>query len=282
MSSARSSNVLAQVVAADAERDRAHEHGDQPVALGRQRDRRRRRSRTRRRARTATAGAPGSPALRGISAAASRPIAIPNAKPSVTSWSTNCHHTKSSWPATTARNASTAGSASPSLRPGLEVERVAHDARHARVGDHRRREHRVGRREQRAEQEALGPAEIGQRVRGDRDDHARQRHRHHELAQRQPPGRLQHLGLDLEPVAEQDHDQRDDRQVVHEARARVDLEHAEAAVAEQEAGEHEGRGQRQERAVDEAGGERAAPSAAPPRISVATSKLRGGDEGHVQ
>ena len=42
---------------------------------------------------------------------------IPNAKPSVTSWSTNCHHTKSSWPATTAKNASTAGSASPSLRP---------------------------------------------------------------------------------------------------------------------------------------------------------------------
>ena len=53
-----------------------------------------------------------------------------------------------------------------------------------------------------------------------RDDRAGDRHRQHELAQRQLPRRLEHLGLDLEPVAEQDHDQRDDREVVHEARAR--------------------------------------------------------------
>ena len=54
----------------------------------------------------------------------------------------------------------------------------------------------------------------------------RQRHREHELAERQVPGLLEHLRLDLEPVAEQDHDQRDDRQVGHEARRRVELEHA--------------------------------------------------------
>ena len=50
----------AQVGAADAERDRADEDGDQPVALGRQRPRRRR-WRTRRRARRATPGGRGCP-----------------------------------------------------------------------------------------------------------------------------------------------------------------------------------------------------------------------------
>ena len=149
-------------MAADAERDRAHEHRDQPVARRRQ-ARSRRRWRTARRARTATAGAPGCHCRAGSAARRAGRIAIPNAKPSVTSWSTKCHQTKSSSPAATALKASTAGQREPVVEARLEVERVAHDARHARVGDHARGEHRVGRREQRADQEALRPAEVGQR-----------------------------------------------------------------------------------------------------------------------
>ena len=41
----------------------------------------------------------------------------------------------------------------------------------------------------------------------------------HELAHRQAPRALQHLGLHLEAVAEQDHDQRDDRQLARRTRA---------------------------------------------------------------
>ena len=219
---------VAQVVAADAERDRAHEHGDQPVALGRQRDRdavggERRAERVQRLLVRGDLAACAASATRPAG-----PCAIPKAKPSVTSWSTKCHHTKPSSSAATARKASTAGSASPSLSPDSRLSEWRTTRGTRGLVTTRGREHRVGRREQRADQEALGPAEVGQPVRGQRDDHAGQRHRHHELAQRQPPLRLQHLGLDLEPVAEQDHDQRDDRQVVHELAARVDLEHARA------------------------------------------------------
>ena len=46
----------------------------------------------------------------------------------------------------------------------LQVERVANDARHARVGDDARGEHRVGRRQQRPDQQRLGPVQVGQRV----------------------------------------------------------------------------------------------------------------------
>src|SRR3954466_10663499 len=47
-----------------------------------------------------------------------KPTAIPTANPIVTSWSTNFHQTKPLFDGTSAyANASTAGSASPSLRP---------------------------------------------------------------------------------------------------------------------------------------------------------------------
>ena len=78
-----------------------------------------------------------------------------------------------------------------------------------------------------------------------------------ELAERQVPRLLEHLGLDLEAVAEQDHDQRDDRQVVHEARARVELEDLQPALAEGEARQDEHRRERQERPPREACDERA-------------------------
>ena len=55
---------------------------------------------------------------RGISHEARKPIPIPNANPSVTSWRTNSYQTKSSSPAARAAlKASTAGSASPSFMP---------------------------------------------------------------------------------------------------------------------------------------------------------------------
>ena len=108
------------------------------------------------------------------------------------------------------------------VQPRLEVEGMAHEPRHARVGHHARREHRVGRREKRAEQERLGPRQVGERVRDERDQRAGDRHAERELAHRQPPRLLQHLGLDLEPVAEQDHDQRDRREVLDERRLGVE------------------------------------------------------------
>jgi len=45
---------------------------------------------------------------------------------------------------------------------------------------------------------------------------------------------LEHLGLYLEAIPEQDHDQRDVRQVRDERRAGVEVKHAGGAVAEQE------------------------------------------------
>ena len=57
--------------------------------------------------------------------------------------------------------------------------------------------------------------------------------------------------LDLEAVAEQDEDQGNDGEDLHEAGARVELEHAERGRPEQESRDDEQRGQRQERALGE-------------------------------
>ena len=53
-------------------------------------------------------------------------------------------------------------------------------------------------------------------MRHQRDEHAGERHRERQLAQREVPRLLEHLLLHLEPVAEQDHDQRDHREALHE------------------------------------------------------------------
>ena len=129
---------------------------------------------------------------------------------------------------------------------------MADEPRNPRIGHHARREHRIGRRQQRTEQERLGPGQVGERVGDDRHQHARDRHGHHELAERQPPGLLEHLRLDLEPVAEQDDDQRDRGQVLDEARLGGEVEHLEPAVTEHEAGDDEQRRHREERAMHEA------------------------------
>ena len=57
---------------------------------------------------------------------------------------------------------------------------------------------------------------------------------------------LEHLLLHLEPVAEQDHDQRDHREALDELPGRIELEHLEAALPEHEPRDHEERRQGQE------------------------------------
>ena len=79
----------------------------------------------------------------------------------------------------------------------------------------------------------------------------------HELAQRQMPLALEHLALDLEAVAKQDHDQRREREILDEARARAEVDPVEAAVADREAREHEQRREREHRAARETRDERA-------------------------
>ena len=113
-------------------------------------------------------------------------------------------------------NASTAGSARPSFRPDSRLSEWRTSRGHARVRDHGRRQHRVGRREQRSHEEGLRPAEIGERVRHERDEHAGERHGQRQLAQREVPSLLEHLLLDLEAVAEQDHDQCHHGEALHE------------------------------------------------------------------
>ena len=51
------------------------------------------------------------------------------------------------------------GQRQPVVQPGLEVQRVADQRGHPRVGHHAGRQHRVGGREQRADQEAFGPGQ---------------------------------------------------------------------------------------------------------------------------
>ena len=74
----------------------------------------------------------------------------------------------------------------------------------------------------------------------------------HELAQRQAPRALQHLALDLEPVAEQDHHQGDHREVGVERSAGVEVDDLQPAVAEHEARDDEQRGEREEGPVRDA------------------------------
>ena len=145
----------------------------------------------------------------------------------------------------------------PVVEPRLEVERVTDDRRHARIRDHAGGQDRIGRGEQRAEQERLCPREVDEHVGGDGDDDRGQRHREHELAQRQTPVLLEHLAVNLEAVAEQDHDQRDGGESPDERRARVEVNDVRAAGSEPEADEDEQRGQRQKAAPGKAGHERA-------------------------
>jgi hypothetical protein len=60
------------------------------------------------------------------------------------------------------------------------------------------------------------------------------------------------LLVDLEAVPEQDEDQSDDGQALHELGLRFEVQHAEPRLPEEEAGDDEARGQRQEAALGKA------------------------------
>ena len=112
-----------------------------------------------------------------MSRAATNATTSPVTRPKPTSWSTNCHQMKSLSCSAAAAKREDRGQRQAVVQAGLEVERVANQPRHARVGDHRGREHGVGGREQRPQQERLGPAEVGERVGGQRDQAGGERHR---------------------------------------------------------------------------------------------------------
>ena len=135
---------------------------------------------------------------------------------------------------------------------------MPNDPRHARVGNHCGGEHRIGRgTAARPTQQRLDPVEIGERVSRGRHQQSGHRHAEDQVAERQVPGLLQHLGLHLEAVAEQDQHQRDHREALHEVRGRVEVEHLEAALAEHESRHDEERRERQEAAPREARQQRA-------------------------
>ena len=135
--------ALAQVRAPVSDHDRGHEHGDEAVAARRQHgDPVGREGEPEAVERLLAAGDRRSrrPA-RGISSEPTRPQTRPYTSPRPMSCSTKCHHTKSVLPASrAAANASTAGSASPSLRPDSRLSVCRTDGRHPLVGhDPRRR-----------------------------------------------------------------------------------------------------------------------------------------------
>ena len=91
---------------------------------------------------------------------------------------------------------------------------MADDARHARVVDHARGSTGSVGDSSAPTRKASVHVRSMSALRRQRDDDGGDRHGEHELAQRQVPGPLQHLGVDLEAVAEEDEHERRDRQVV--------------------------------------------------------------------
>src|SRR5580698_9342393 len=69
------------------------------------------------------------------------------------------------------------------------------------------------------------------------------------------PSSLQHLALDLQSVAEQDHDQGDERQVLHKPRLGTEADQFQTAVSDHEPGQHEQSGKREERALSQPRGQ---------------------------
>ena len=117
----------------------------------------------------------------------------------------------------------TSGSASPSLSPDSRLSVWRTSAGTRRIVTTRRRDDRVGRRQHRAEQEALRPAELGKQELGE-DGQQRHGHRHRDdqRARRRPPVPAEQLALDQQPVGEQRQDQRELDRVPHDRRVAVD------------------------------------------------------------
>ena len=125
--------------------------------------------------------------------------------------------------------------------------------RHPRVGDDARREDGIRGREQRPDQERLGPVQVGQQLGRAGHQRSGDRHGEHQLPQRHVPGGLQHLGVDLEAVAEEDHDQGGEREHAHEARARIEGDEIQGSRADREPSYDEQGRERQEAAPREPG-----------------------------
>ena len=89
------------------------------------------------------------------------------------------------------------------------------------------------------------------------DDPRGDRHADRQLAQGQAPVALQELALDLQSVAEEDHDQGHRGEVTHKAGAGAEVENAGDARAQEEARKHEHGRQREDAPVGQAGEERA-------------------------
>ena len=182
---------------------------------------------------------------------------MPKANPSDTSWSTNSYQTKSSSPAASAAlKASTAGSARPSFIPDSRLSecRTSRGTR-GLVTTLEDSTGSVGDSSAPSRNDSVHVRSVTACVTSATSTHVIGIARI-SLRAGQPPLALEHLALDLDPVAEQDHDQGDGRELDDEARLGVELEHAEPAVAEHEARHHEDRGHRQEAAVRQPGRER--------------------------
>ena len=160
------------------------------------------------------------------------------------------------------------------VEPRLEVQRVADRPRNPRVGDHARGQHGIGGGEQRAEQERLGPAQTGQQLGAPRRRSPRSAAwPARACGTAAASGDWSISAVDLEAVAEQDHDQRHGGQLGHEPasghRSAATPVHA---LAEHEAGEHEQRRQRQE----------APPRRARRRSAPTTSRPPSTSSGHLE
>ncbi len=193
------------------------------------------------------------------------------------SCSTKRHHTKC--PArgsSAAANASTAGSASPSLSPDSRFSEWRIDlGTRGSVTTPEDSTGSVGE-SSAPSRKRLGPAQArSSRARAARRSMRGDRHRDRELAQRQLPVALQQLAVHLEAVAEQDHDQRDRREVVDEAGARLEVQDAERRL--RRAGSRRAR----TRAVSESMLRRARPdSSAPDHQQPAEDRRRRLEGGH--
>ena len=165
----------ADVLAPDAEHDRRHEHRDEAVALGRQL-RERVCAEADARARRAPSGAADLVPEHARAGQQHRP---PAARPPARSRSPR-RGPEARTPTTRSRvvggqrgrERQHGRQRQPVVQTRLQVQRVADQARNPRVGHHSGREHRVGRRQQRAEEEGLRPGQIGERLGGQRHEGA--------------------------------------------------------------------------------------------------------------
>ncbi|MBB4912740.1 hypothetical protein H4W32_001634 [Actinophytocola algeriensis] len=121
------------------------------------------------------------------------------------------------------------------VEAGLDVEQAPQPQRHVRAAHDRGGEHRVGRREDRTDEERRGPVQPGEEVGGDGDADHRERHGQPECPPRQPPRVAQRGQAGALAVGEQHREQRDVGERRDERAVGGDVDDAEPALAEQRA-----------------------------------------------